>query len=102
MSIEKTLAVFARGSDEIIPLDELKTKLKKAKLKNTKPTNSHFMFAGKVTIDKNLLSKRASFGSISYFKTEFKNQTAITIKAMVNSLGKIFFFEEYIIQSEIK
>ena len=31
MSIEKTLAVFARGSDEIIPLDELKTKLKKGK-----------------------------------------------------------------------
>jgi tyrosyl-tRNA synthetase len=31
MSIEKTLAVFARGSDEIIPLDELKAKLKKGK-----------------------------------------------------------------------
>jgi len=31
MSIEKTLAIFARGSDEIIPLDELKTKLKKGK-----------------------------------------------------------------------
>jgi tyrosyl-tRNA synthetase len=31
MSIEKTLAVFARGSDEIIPLDELKVKLKKGK-----------------------------------------------------------------------
>jgi len=31
MSIEKTLAVFARGSDEVIPLDELKTKLKKGK-----------------------------------------------------------------------
>jgi len=29
MSIEKTLAVFARGSDEIIPLDDLKAKLKK-------------------------------------------------------------------------
>jgi len=31
MSIEKTLAVFARGSDEIIPIDELKAKLKKGK-----------------------------------------------------------------------
>ena len=31
MSIEKTLAVFARGSDEITPLDELKAKLKKGK-----------------------------------------------------------------------
>jgi len=31
MSIEKTLAVFARGSDEIIPLDELKAKLKKGR-----------------------------------------------------------------------
>ena len=31
MSIEKTLAVFARGTDEIIPLDELKAKLKKGK-----------------------------------------------------------------------
>jgi len=31
MSIEKTLAVFARGSDEIIPLDDLKAKLKKGK-----------------------------------------------------------------------
>ena len=31
MNIEKTLAVFARGSDEIIPLDELKAKLKKGK-----------------------------------------------------------------------
>jgi len=31
MSIEKTLAIFARGSDEIIPLDELKAKLKKGK-----------------------------------------------------------------------
>ena len=31
MSIEKTLAVFARGSDEIIPLNELKAKLKKGK-----------------------------------------------------------------------
>ena len=31
MSIEKTLAVFSRGSDEIIPLDELKAKLKKGK-----------------------------------------------------------------------
>ena len=31
MSIEKSLAVFARGSDEIIPLDELKAKLKKGK-----------------------------------------------------------------------
>ena len=31
MSIEKTLSIFARGSDEIIPLDELKAKLKKGK-----------------------------------------------------------------------
>ena len=31
MSIEKTLAVFARGSDEIIPLNELNAKLKKGK-----------------------------------------------------------------------
>ena len=31
MSIEKTLAIFARGSDEIIPLDDLKAKLKKGK-----------------------------------------------------------------------
>jgi len=31
MSIEKTLAVFARGSDEIIPFDDLKAKLKKGK-----------------------------------------------------------------------
>ena len=31
MSIEKTLAVFARGTDEIIPLDEFKAKLKKGK-----------------------------------------------------------------------
>ena len=31
MSIEKTLAIFVRGSDEIIPLDELKNKLKKGK-----------------------------------------------------------------------
>jgi tyrosyl-tRNA synthetase len=32
MNIEQTLAIFQRGSNEILPLDELKDKLKRKKI----------------------------------------------------------------------
>jgi hypothetical protein len=73
MNIEQTLAIFQRGSNEILPLDELKDKLKRKKILKIKagfdPTapDLHMKF----------VSADADFGAESVFKAIGKSSGGI-------------------------